>query len=72
MARPTIRPGLNVCPGDQGRIKGGQRGQLLRAPRWKEAPVMKFICFKQNTRLKNSVIQKRYKNTTLYYIPMLR
>jgi len=56
----------------QGRIKGGQRGQLTGAPLSKRAPVMKFICFKQNTRLKNFVIQKRYKKTTLYHIPMLR
>jgi len=38
----------------QGRIKGGgQRGQLPRVPRCKGAPMMKFICFKYNTRLKN-------------------
>ena len=60
-----------VC-GVQGRIKGGQRGQLPRAPRWKGAPRDEIYLFQKNTRLKNSVIQKRYKNTTLYYIPMLR
>jgi len=36
------------------------------------SPMVKFICFKENTRLKNFVIQTRYKHTTPYYIPMLR
>jgi len=31
---------------NQGRIKGGQRGQLPRASRCKGAPAMKFICSK--------------------------
>ena len=54
----------------QGRIKGGQRGQLPRAPRWNGAPrdeiylfqikysVEKFSWFRSDTR------------TQLYYIPM--
>ena len=32
MARPTIRSGLNVCPGDQGRIKGGNEGNCSEPP----------------------------------------
>jgi len=51
------------------RIKEG--GQLPRAPRLKGAPRDEIYLFQTNTRLKNFVIQKRYKNTTLYYIPML-
>jgi len=38
-----------LLPDEHGRIKGGQ---LPRAPRCKGAPVMKFICFKENTRWK--------------------
>jgi len=53
----------------QGRIKGegGNRGNWPGPPTARGLPVMIFICFKQNTRLKNFVIQSRYKNTTLYY-----
>ena len=57
-----------VISESQGRIKGGQRGQLPLAPRCKGAPRDEMYFFKLSTRLKNVVIQKRYKNTTLYYI----
>jgi len=33
------------CSGKQGRIKGGQRGQLPRAPRWKGAPRNEIYLF---------------------------
>jgi len=56
----NLQNGYLVFPGDnQDRITGGQ---LPRAPRDSNKILVRKIF----------VIQKRYKNTTLYYIPMLR
>ena len=52
----------------QGRIKGEQRGQFPR-PR-KGPPRDEIYFFQIKYPFKNIVIQKRYKNTTLYYIPL--
>ena len=59
----TIRAGLRG---------GGKWGQLPREPRWKGAPGDEIYLFQIKYSFENYVIQKRYKNTTLYYIPMLR
>jgi len=46
---PDPKSLFNFCTNKslhQGQIKGGKRGQLLRALRSKGAPMMTFICFK--------------------------
>ena len=62
--------GQRTCTYSQGRIKrGGQRGQLPRAPRCKGPPVMKFLCFKENTRWKNfceSEAIQEYNSTIIF------
>ena len=48
---------------------GGQRGQLPRAPRCKGPPVMKLLCFKENTRWKNfceSEAIQEYNSTIIF------
>ena len=57
----------------QGRIKGGAMGVIAPGPPLQGAPPW-WNLFVSNKLLvwKIFVIQKRYKNTTLYYIPMLR
>jgi len=49
----------------QGRIKGRQRGKLPRA-------IANLFVSNKILVWKIFVIKKRYRNTTLYYIPMLR
>jgi len=50
----------------QGRIKGGQRGQLPRALRPKGHPWLYLFVLNKVFLWKIVVIQKGYKNTTLY------
>jgi len=49
---------------------GGKRGQLPRDPRLKGAPRDEIYLFQTKYSFKNFAIQKRYKNTTLCYIPI--
>ena len=65
-------PNGNILGQNQGRIQGGERGKLLWAPRCKGAPHDEIYLFPIQYSFENFVIQKRYKNTTLHYIPMLR
>jgi len=51
------------------RIKGGA---IAPGPPPQGGPRDEIYLFQTNTRLNNFIIQKRYKNTTLCYIPMLR
>jgi len=56
----------------QGRIKRGQWGQLPQAPAARYPPWWNLFVSNKILVWKIFVVQKRYKNTTLYYIPMLR
>ena len=69
--------GTNNCipkrwPMGRAGLRGEQRGQLPRAPAARGPPWWNLFVSNKILFWKVFVILKRYKNTTLYYIPMLR
>jgi len=64
---------LNCCRCDQGRIKGGQRGQLPRAPRCKGAPRGGIYLFQLKYSFGNfSWFRSDTRLQLCHYIPILR
>jgi len=57
---------------NQSRIKGGQQSNCPGPPLRGGAPWWNFCLSNEILVWKIFVIQKRYRNITLYYVPMLR